>query len=153
MPVVTPKLASMPVSPISTKPLPEPMLTHHQWVLWYSTGNAQDIHPWYIHFPRYWPFVRGMHRWPVNSPHKGQWRGALMFSLICAWIDGHLSKQSWCWRFETSSRPWLRHCNETSPSQYTCQDIINCVVVNTWVNVTSLLLQMYLSKVTEEVWP
>ena len=23
-----------------------------------------------------------------NSPHKGQWRGALMFSLICAWING-----------------------------------------------------------------
>ena len=23
---------------------------------------------------------------PVNSPHKGQWGGALMFSLICAWI-------------------------------------------------------------------
>ena len=23
---------------------------------------------------------------PVNSPHKGQWRGALVFSLICAWI-------------------------------------------------------------------
>ena len=26
-------------------------------------------------------------RSPVNSPHKGQWRGALMFSLICAWIN------------------------------------------------------------------
>ena len=38
-------------------------------------------------FPRYWPFVRGIHRSPVNSPHKGQWRGALMFSLICAWIN------------------------------------------------------------------
>ena len=25
---------------------------------------------------------------PVNSPHKGQWRGALMFSLICARING-----------------------------------------------------------------
>ena len=25
---------------------------------------------------------------PVNSPHKGQWRGALMISLICAWING-----------------------------------------------------------------
>ena len=25
---------------------------------------------------------------PVNSPHKGQWRGALMFSLICVWING-----------------------------------------------------------------
>ena len=24
---------------------------------------------------------------PVNSPHKRQWRGALMFSLICAWIN------------------------------------------------------------------
>ena len=24
---------------------------------------------------------------PVNYPHKGQWRGALMFSLICAWIN------------------------------------------------------------------
>ena len=40
------------------------------------------------HFPRYWPFVRGIHRSPVNSPHKGQWRGALMFSLICARING-----------------------------------------------------------------
>ena len=25
---------------------------------------------------------------PLNSPHKGQWRGALMFSLICVWING-----------------------------------------------------------------
>ena len=36
----------------------------------------------------YWPFVRGIHRSLVNSPHKGQWRGALMFSLICVWING-----------------------------------------------------------------
>ena len=39
------------------------------------------------HFLRYWPFVRGIHRSPVNSPHKGQWRGALMFSLICVRIS------------------------------------------------------------------
>ena len=32
-------------------------------------------------------FVRGIHRSPVKSPHKGQWRGALMFSSICAWIN------------------------------------------------------------------
>ena len=38
-------------------------------------------------FSRYCPFVRGIHRLSVNSPHKGQWRGALMFCLICAWID------------------------------------------------------------------
>ena len=42
-----------------------------------------DVIKW-KHFPRYWPFVRGIHRPRVNSPHKGQWRGALMFSLICA---------------------------------------------------------------------
>ena len=40
------------------------------------------------HFLHYWPFVRGIHRSSVNSPHKGQWRGALMFSLICAWMNG-----------------------------------------------------------------
>ena len=31
--------------------------------------------------------MRGIHRPPVNSPHKGQWRGALLFSLICARIN------------------------------------------------------------------
>ena len=46
-----------------------------------------DVIKW-NHFPRNWPFVRGIHRSPVDSPHKGQWHGALMFSLICAWIDG-----------------------------------------------------------------
>ena len=54
----------------------------------------QSIYPYHDdvikwnHFPRYWPFVRGIHRSQVNFPHKGQWRGALMFSLICAWING-----------------------------------------------------------------
>ena len=46
-----------------------------------------DVIKW-KRFPCYWPFVRGIHWSPVNSPHKGQWRGALMFSLIRAWING-----------------------------------------------------------------
>ena len=29
----------------------------------------------------------------MNSPHKGQWRGALMFSLICAWINGWVNNR------------------------------------------------------------
>ena len=45
-----------------------------------------DVIEW-KHFPRNWPFVRGIHRSPVNFPHKGQWRGALMFSLIWVWIN------------------------------------------------------------------
>ena len=48
---------------------------------------ACDVIKW-KHFPRYWPFVRGIHRSPVNSPHEGQWHGALMFPLICASING-----------------------------------------------------------------
>ena len=49
-----------------------------------------DVIKW-KHFPRYWPFVRGIHRWPVNSPHKDQWRRALIFSLIYAWTNGRIN--------------------------------------------------------------
>ena len=45
-----------------------------------------DVIKW-KNFPRNWPFVRGIYRSPVNSPHKGQWRGALMCSVICVWIN------------------------------------------------------------------
>ena len=51
-----------------------------------------DVIKW-KHFPRYWPFVRGIHRWPVNLPHKGQWREALMSSLICPWINGWIDNR------------------------------------------------------------
>ena len=30
---------------------------------------------------------------PVNSPHKGQWRGALVFSLICARIKNWVNSR------------------------------------------------------------
>ena len=46
-----------------------------------------DVIKW-KYFPRYWLFVWGIHRSPVNSPRKGQWRWALMCSLICAWVNG-----------------------------------------------------------------
>ena len=46
-----------------------------------------DVIKW-EHFTRHRAFVRGIHRWPVDSLQKGQWRGALMFSLICAWTNG-----------------------------------------------------------------
>ena len=71
-------------------------MRHQAPVSWYEI-NANFVsywdkmRPWYHddvikwkHFPRYWTFVRGTHQWPVNSSHKGQWRGALMFPLICA---------------------------------------------------------------------
>ena len=55
-----------------------------------SLGINRECHDDVIkwkHFPRNWPFVRGIHRSPVNSPHKGQGRRALIFSLNCAWIN------------------------------------------------------------------
>ena len=52
----------------------------------YSETWYDDVNKW-KHFPRYWPFVRGIHRSPVNCPHKDQWCGALVFSLICAWLN------------------------------------------------------------------
>ena len=68
----------------------EVSLTH-----WYLVDVAQthdDVIKW-KHFPRYWPFVRGIHRSPVNSPHNAQWRGALMFSLISARVNGWVSNR------------------------------------------------------------
>ena len=65
----------------------------------YSTYNLWDyfcIHDDVIkwkHCPRYWPFVLGTHRSPVTSPHKDQRRGALMFSLICTWINGWVNNR------------------------------------------------------------
>ena len=35
----------------------------------------------------------GIHRSPENSPHKGRWRGALMFSLVCAWINSWVNNR------------------------------------------------------------
>ena len=54
----------------------------------YCLLENQITPPKWKHFPRYWHFVRGIHRSPANSPHKGQWRGVLMFSLICTRING-----------------------------------------------------------------
>ena len=54
-----------------------------------STKDAlrqDDVMKW-KYLPRYWPFVRGIHRWPVGAPQKDQWCGALKFSLICAWTN------------------------------------------------------------------
>ena len=60
------------------------------------------------HFPHRWPFVWGIHRSPMNSPHKGQWRFDIFFDL--SWSK-RLSKQSRRWWFETPSRSLWRHCN------------------------------------------
>ena len=80
------------------------------WVL------HDDVIGW-KRFPYYWLFVQGVHMSPVNSPHKGQRRGALILSLTCA-LNKRLSKQPWGWRFETLSRSLWRHCNISCQCEY-----------------------------------
>ena len=67
--------------------------------------NTHEIHevkicifiPWWRHqmetFSASLALCEGNSPVPVNSPHKGQWRGALMFSLICVWINGWVNNR------------------------------------------------------------
>ena len=95
--------------------LPDTFVTHHD-----------DVIKW-KHFPRYWPFVRGIHRSPVNSPDKGQWCGALMFSLICAWINA--------WVNNREAGDLTRYCAQCDvivmQSPY-CKDIRKAAII--WIS-------------------
>ena len=73
----------------------------------YATPHMRihdDVFKW-KHFPRSWPFAR--HRSPVDSPHKGQRRGALMFSLICAGTNGWANN-----RYASDLRRRRAHCDD-----------------------------------------
>ena len=65
-------------------------------------------------------FVRGIHRSPVQSPHKSQWRGA-SFDVFNLCLNKQMSKQSIRRWIETPSRSLWRHSNI-----YLQFDIIKC---------------------------
>ena len=49
--------------------------------------TSMNAHPWWRHqMETYGPV-------PVNSPHKGQWHGALLFSLIYVWTNGWVNNR------------------------------------------------------------
>ena len=74
-----------------------------------------DVIKWKL-FPRYWSFVRGIHRSPVNSPYKSRWRWALMFFFfIYPWINGRVNN-----REAGDQRRY--------PAHYDVIVMINCVV-------------------------
>ena len=75
----------------------------------HSLNKHDDVIKW-KHFPRYWPFVRGIHRSPVNSPaQRPVTRSFDVFFDLC--LIKQLSKHSRGWWFETLSRPLWCHCN------------------------------------------
>ena len=80
----------------------------HGCCLWSCLCTFHDDIIKWKHFPRYWPFVGGIYLWLVDSPQKGQWRGALMFSFIRAWTT------SWANNGGTSdSRCYFAHYDVT----------------------------------------
>ena len=76
------------------------------WKYLWDMVIHDDVMKW-KHYPRYLPFVWGIHRWPVNSPHKGRWHGALIFSLTCVWINGWVNHR----KAGDLRRPLWRHHN------------------------------------------
>ena len=93
----TKRCISMALCKIAVTPLPMhwsyySLAVSHWYILTWFCEDHDDVIKW-KHFPRYWTFVWGIHQWPVNSPHKGQWRGALIFSLICAYINSWINNR------------------------------------------------------------
>ena len=93
--------------------------THWVWPALFHTlkhkyMHHDDVIEW-KNFPRYWPFVRGMHRWPLTSHHKGQWRGALIISLICAYYEVIVMNSQDKYQMydrPLHQMPWLRHVDK-----------------------------------------
>ena len=108
------------------KPLRSHILMIETKIWWHD-----DVIKW-KHFPRYWPLVRS----PVNSPHKGQWRVALMFSFIIAWINDRLNNGE-----SGDLRHYRAHCNVTvmrgaaeDAIIYQHQAIYACNAINTYLH-------------------
>ena len=107
-------------------------LTYHKTyevIIWHD-----DVIKW-RHIPRCWPFTRGIHRSPVNSPHRGQWRGVLMFSLISTRVNG--------WVNNREAGDFRRHYAHYDVIVMDSQEVLVdlAMVKNGW------LLQMTFSKV------
>ena len=71
--------------------------TIHLWDFTHCGQLATFRKSWWRHqretFSALLALCAGNSPGPVNSPHKGQWRGALMFSLTCVWINGWVNNR------------------------------------------------------------
>ena len=89
----------------------------HEAICWISVdlssiGSSGIIHYDVRHqvetFSALLTIFRGTHRSPVDSLHKGQWREALLFSLIDAWSKGWANN-----RYDGDLRCHGAHCDVT----------------------------------------
>ena len=98
--------------------LPFEMLLEKDDCICHHNSSFHDNVIKWKHFPRYWPFARGIHR----SPTKCQWPGALMFSLVYAWTNGWANNRGavdlrrHCAHFDVIVMQWspfIQHINAT----------------------------------------
>ena len=111
------------------------------------TFNLHDDVIKWKHFASYWPFVREIHRSPVNSPSQRPVTRSfdVFFDLR---LNKQLSKQWWGWWFETLSHPLWRHCNVNVFKQVRCCVEVPTLLLQHWIQehtcdamITSLLRQ------------
>ena len=101
-------------------------------IVWEFLLRHDDVIKW-KRFPRYWPFVRGIHQEPVNSPHKGQWHGTLMFSLIRALTNS--------WANNGDAGDWRRHRAHYCVTVMICA-ICGIVLALQWLIMTTIASQI-----------
>ena len=67
------------------------------WIVLNAGCIPLSISSWWRHqmetFSALLAVCEGNHRSPVDPPHKGRWRGALMSSLICTWTNGWVNNR------------------------------------------------------------
>ena len=72
------------------------IMVHHYHIKPSAYGISYGAMTWWRHQMKHFRVTShfaGNSLFPVNSPHKGQWRGALVFSLICTWINGWVNNR------------------------------------------------------------
>ena len=118
-----------------------------------TSKSHDDVIKW-KHFPRNWPFVRGIHWAPVNSLHKGHWRGALIFSLICVWIN------DWVNNHEAGDlRRYRAHCDVIVMSMLqtkftnACEIVLRWMQQNTFVDKSLFVQEMAWCHLKPAYWP
>ena len=132
---------------------------------WWWNGNILEkttsiswrLMPWFLapwgHQPEQTEYLTIQNNWihdDVIKWKQSQWRGTLMFSLICA-LNKRLSKQSWGWWFETPSCSLWRHCNAivfhwevfelSTPSQFENYVFRKISSVRQGLNITGILFK------------